>query len=94
MLAALAAHSRQSVRGTLLASITGPASTALEFIGMESSIEDILKEFQRRYLQSKTVDQWRREFFDLMQGPKGIHIIPDYIFRVCVYVFERGRPYH
>ena len=70
VLAALAAHSRQSVRGTMLASITGPASTALEFIGMESSIEDILKEFQRRYLQSKTVDQWRREFFDLMQGPK------------------------
>ena len=67
---ALTAHSDKSVRGVMLSSITGPASTALSYVGMGASIDEILQSFQRRYLQQKTPDQWWSDFFSVKQGPK------------------------
>ena len=67
---ALTAHSDKLVWGVMLSSITGPASTALSYVGMEASIDEILQSFQRRYLQQKTPHQWWSDFFSLKQGAK------------------------
>ena len=68
--AALSNYSEHAVRTIMTSRITGPASGSLRYIGMNANIETILEEFQKRYLQKKTTDQLRHDFFSIKQQPK------------------------
>ena len=54
----------------MTSTITGTASSNYEFLGIDSTIEEILEDFQDRYLQKKSADVLRNEFHNIRQGPK------------------------
>ena len=70
ILVALNTHPRQIVRTVMTSTITGTASSNYEFLGIDSTIEEILEDFQDRYLQKKSADVLRNEFHNIRQGPK------------------------
>ena len=70
VLVALNTYPRNIVRTVMTSSITGTASAHYEFLGIDASIEEILEDFQDRYMPKKPVDVLRNEFFTIKQGPK------------------------
>ena len=70
VLVALNTYPRNIVRTVMTSSITGTASAHYEFLGIDASIEEILEDFQDRYMPKKPVDVLRNEFFAIKQGPK------------------------
>ena len=64
---ALATHTKEAVRSTVIGSIRGTTHELLEFIGYGEEISDILKHIKERFGQGLSKAKLQREFFLMEQ---------------------------
>ena len=70
---ALATHTEEAVRSTVIGSVRGAARELLEFIGYGEEMSDIMKHIKERFRQGPSKAKLQKEFF-LMEQRKTEHI--------------------